>query len=152
VGSSAAIGVALLAYVIVVVGMIGLIALTAQEDPHLDDLRGLARRRPLVVAAVTILAIGMAGLPPTIAFFARLAVFEGAADSQLAWLVIVAAAATVLTAASAFRIAFACFEAGEHRWPSRRITTGVVAFAALVALAGGIAPGPWLQLAQGVRF
>jgi NADH-quinone oxidoreductase subunit N len=152
VGSSAAIGLALLAYVIAVVGLFGVIALTSRDDPDLGDLRGLARRRPLVVAAVLILAIGIAGLPPTIAFFARLAAFEGAAASQLAWLVIVAAGATVLMAASALRISFACFEAGEHRGQSRRVATGVVAIAALIALAGGIAPGPWLQLAQGVRF
>lgn len=150
--SGAAIGLAIAAYVVVVTGMFGVVALTALEEPQVGDLGGLARRRPVVVAAVAVLATGMAGLPPTIAFFARLAIFEGAARAQLAWLVIIAAVATVLMAVSAFRIAFAGFEAGEQRWPPHRIATGVVALTALIALAGGIAPGPWLQLAQGVRF
>jgi hypothetical protein len=35
---------------------------------------------------------------------------------------------------------------------SGRIAAGVIALTALIALAGGIAPDPWLQLAQGVRF
>jgi NADH-quinone oxidoreductase subunit N len=151
-GAGAAIGLTLLVYAIVVVGLFGVIAFAIPGDPRLADLRGLARRRPLLVVAVAILAIGMAGLPPTIAFFARLAVFEGAAGSQLAWLVILAAVTTVLTAASGFRVVFACFEAGEDRVPSGPIATGVIALAALIALAGGIAPGPWLELAQGVRF
>jgi NADH-quinone oxidoreductase subunit N len=102
--------------------------------------------------AVAILAIGMAGLPPTIAFFARLAVFEGAVGAQLAWLVIFAGAATVLTAVSGFRILFACLDAGDERMGADRIATGLVAITALIALAGGVAPGLWLQLAQGVRF
>ena len=151
-GEGAAIGLALLAYAAVVVGLFGVIAMATTNDPQLADLRGLARRRPLLVAAVMVLAIGMAGLPPTIAFFARLAVFEGAVGSQLAWLVILAAIATVLTATSGFRIVLACFEAGDARLSSGRIATGVIALAALIALAGGIAPDPWLQLAQGVRF
>jgi NADH:ubiquinone oxidoreductase subunit 2 (subunit N) len=79
-------------------------------------------------------------------------VFESAVGAQLAWLVIVASVATVLTAASGFRVVFACFDAGEDRVRSSRVAMGLVAFTALVALAGGIAPGPWLQLAQGVRF
>jgi len=151
-GEGAAIGLALLAYAVVVVGLFGVIAMVTTNEPQLADLRGLARRRTLLVAAVVVLVIGMAGLPPTIAFFARLAVFEGAAGSQLAWLVILAAIATVLTAASGFRIVFACFEAGDARVSSGRIAAGVIALTALIALAGGIAPDPWLQLAQSVRF
>jgi NADH-quinone oxidoreductase subunit N len=152
VGQGAAIGLALLAYAVVVVGLLGVVALSPADDARLEDLRGFARRRPLLVVAVLILAMGMAGLPPTIAFFARLAVFEGAAGSQLAWLVILAAIATVLTAASGFRIVFACFEAGDARLRTGRVAAAVIALTALIALAGGIAPDPWLQLAQGVRF
>lgn len=152
VGEGAPIGLALLAYAVVVIGLLGLVTLAAEHDPQLADLHGLARGRPLLVAAVALLAMGMAGLPPTMAFFARLAVFEGAAGSQLAWLVILAAVATVLMAASGFRIVFACFEAGDARMREGRIAAGMIALTALVALAGGIAPDPWLQLAQGVRF
>ena len=152
VGASPAIGLALLGYAVIVVGLIAVVALVPAVDAQLDDLRGVARRRPLLVAALAVLAIGMAGLPPTMGFFARLAVFEAAVDARLAWLVVVATITSVVVAASGLRMAFACLEAGKPRLSSDRIVSGVVALTALIALAGGIAPGPWLQLAQTVRF
>jgi NADH-quinone oxidoreductase subunit N len=152
VGAGDAIALALLVYVVVVPGLLGAIALVGSADPRLADLRGFARRRPLFVATVAVLAIATAGLPPTIGVFARLAVFERAANAQLAWLVIVAALAAVLMAASGLRIVFACFEGGEAVLAPGRVISALVAVAALVALAGGIAPGPWIQLTQAVRF
>jgi hypothetical protein len=55
-------------------------------------------------------------------------------------------------AASGLRIVFACFEVGHPEVVFGRIAAALVALASVVALAGGVAPGPWLQLAQGVRF
>jgi NADH-quinone oxidoreductase subunit N len=150
--ASTAIALAVLAYAVVVIGLFGFIAMMRSVDPQLTDLGGLARRRPLLVVALAILVVGMAGLPPTMVFFARLAVFEGAVVAQLAWLVIFAGIATVVTAASCARILFACFEAGEDRLSPRRVVSGIVVVAALITIAGGIAPGPLVQLAQGVRF
>ena len=152
VGASAAVSLALVGYAVVVVGLLAVVALVRPTDARFGDLRGVARRRPLVVAALAVFAIGVAGLPPTIAFFARLAVFEGAVDARLAWLVAVASITSVIAAASGLRMVFACLESGKPRLSSDRVVTGVVALTALVALAGGIAPGPWLQLAQTVRF
>jgi NADH-quinone oxidoreductase subunit N len=152
VGAGQAIALALLTYVVVVSGLLTTIGLARSEDPHLVELGGFARSRPLVVLTMGVLAMGIGGLPPTIGFFARLAVFEGAAGAQLAWLVIVAAVAAVLMAAAGLRIVFACFEAGEAAVGRGRIASALAAVAAVGALAGGIAPGPWIQLAQEVRF
>jgi NADH-quinone oxidoreductase subunit N len=150
--ASAAIALALVAYAVVVIGLFGVAALIPSEDPRLVDLRGVARTRPLLVAALAVLVIGMAGLPPTVVFFARLAVFESAVSAQLAWLVILAGVATVVTAASSARVLFAALEVGPDRLSSGRVASAVVVLAAVIAIAGGIAPRPLLELAQSVRF
>jgi len=127
-----------------------LVALSSTEHPQLTDLRGLARQARSSSPRWRSLRSAWR-LPPTIAFFARLAVFEGAAGSQLAWLVIVAAGATVLGAASGFRIVFACFEAGDVVWPATDRHRRRRAHGAHRSCRRDRASA-LLQLAQGVRF
>jgi len=150
-GANAAIAVAAATLVTVLVGLFAIIV-ALPEGASVDALRGIARRRPILTIALGVLLLGLAGLPPTIGFVARLAIFEVAIDAQLAWLVFVAALATVASAAAAARLAFACLDAGEGSAARGRGPVLLATASAVLVLLGGIAPGPLLELARGVRF
>ena len=151
--ASSAIAFYLVVYAALTVGAFGVITLLANDDPTLDDLHGLARRRPLVVIALGTLLLGLAGLPPTAGFLAKVYVFEAAIGARLAWLVVLAVLMSVVSAAYYLRVLFACLADGEGepaRGPS--IGGGVVVLAALAILIIGVVPGPLLDAVQSVRF
>ena len=142
-------------YAALTFGAFGVLALLANDDPTLDDLAGLARRRPVLVAALGVFLFGLIGFPPTAGFVAKLYIFEAAARGQLLWLVVLGALASVVSAAYYLRILLACFAPPrlDAVAPGRaRLGTIVVALAALAVLVVGIAPAPLLQAAQSVRF
>lgn len=132
---------------------IGAFALIAQlpSNVRLRDLRGLARRRPLFVAALGALLLGLAGLPPTVGFLAKLYVLELAVGAQLAWLAIIAALASVLSAVAYLRILFACLGEGEGA-PQRGRVNAIGLLAAIAVVLLGVVPGPLLSAVHNVRF
>ena len=140
-------------YATLTVGAFGVITLLTNDDPRIDDLHGLARRRPLMVTALGVLMLGLAGLPPTAGFLAKVYVFEAAIGAQLAWLVVLGVLTSVVSAAYYLRVLFACLAEGEGepaRGPS--LGGGVVVLSALLVLFIGILPGPLLDAVQSVRF
>ena len=151
--ASSAIAFYLVVYAALTLGVFGIITLLANDDPRIDDLHGLARRRPLLVVALGVLLVGLSGLPPTAGFLAKLYVFEAAMGAQLAWLVVLGVLASVVSAAYYLRVLFACLADGEGE-PAGRATVGggVVMLAALAVLVIGIVPGPLLDAVQNVRF
>jgi NADH-quinone oxidoreductase subunit N len=146
---------ALAVYVAHAAGLLGLRAILHGDEPALEDLAGLARRRPTLVFALGIVVLGLIGAPPTAGFLAKIYVFEVAVRSQLLWLVVLGSLAAVASAASYARIVLACFAAPRLDAvapPRGRIPTAVMLLAALAVVVGGIVPGPLLEAAQTVRF
>jgi NADH-quinone oxidoreductase subunit N len=68
------------------------------DASNLDDLRGLAHRRPALAAALTILLASLAGLPPTAGFLAKWYVFQAAVGSNLTWLAVVVVVTSIVAA------------------------------------------------------
>lgn len=151
--ASAAVAFYLVVYAALTLGAFGVITLLGNDDPRIEDLHGLARRRPLVVVALGVILLGLTGLPPTAGFLAKVYVFEAAMGAQLAWLVVLGVLASVVSAAYYLRILFACLADGEGE-PAGRPSVGgsVVVLAAIAVLVVGIVPGPLLDAVQGVRF
>jgi len=141
------------AYVLVALGSFGVILLASAkgfEADQLDDYRGLQRRDPLLAAAMMVLMFSTAGVPPFIGFWAKLRIFQALWESNHLWLVLVAAAMSVVGAYYYLRIIKLMYfdePAGELPHAPReagvRFALGVNA-AAVLAL--GIAPGPLLDL------
>ncbi len=135
------------------VGAFGAVARLGLDEPCLEDAAGLARRRPLVGATLIVLLLALAGLPPTGGFVAKLLVFEAAMRAQLAWLVVLAAATSVVSAAAYLRVIFVCLGEGKgapvHRWS---VSTAVVVAAAGMVLVLGIAPGLLVDPLRGLWF
>jgi len=89
-------------YAIMSVGAFGMVLLLSRagfEADKLEDFRGLNRRSPWYAFLMMLLMLSLAGLPPTVGFYAKLAVLQSAVAAGQVWL---AVAAVVLSLIGAF--------------------------------------------------
>jgi len=80
-------------YVLMNLGTFGIILLLARqgfEADQLEDYRGLARRKPWFAFMMLLLMFSMAGLPPTVGFYAKLSVLGAVVDIGMIWLAVLA--------------------------------------------------------------
>lgn len=117
---------------------------------RLHELGGLARRLPLVALASGVAAAALAGLPLTLGFFQDELLFKSAVEHGTGAAIALAAAAA-LTFAYLGRFWIGVF-LGRERATAHRIPFSlqwpVLALAAVLAV-GGVAVGPFLELAEG---
>jgi NADH-quinone oxidoreductase subunit N len=69
----------LLTYVLTTLGTFGLIMFLSRqgfESEQISDLAGLGRRSPWVAGVMTVFMFSLAGIPPMVGFFAKLAVIQ----------------------------------------------------------------------------
>jgi len=83
------------------------------------DLRGTGRRMPGTMAAFTIAALGMIGLPPTAGFISKWFLATGAAAAQQWWVIGVLVSSSVLNAIYFLPIIYAAwFQTPPEAWPA----------------------------------
>lgn len=76
-------------YVIVAAGAFAIIALLSKQGIELDQLehyRGLNARNPWLAFMMLLLMFSMAGVPPTVGFFAKLGLLEALVQAHYVWL------------------------------------------------------------------
>ncbi|WP_126454632.1 NADH-quinone oxidoreductase subunit NuoN [Sulfuriflexus mobilis] len=78
--------------------MVILLSRRGFEAENLDDLKGLNERSPWLALMMLLLMFSMAGVPPTVGFYAKLIVLKSVIDIQMAWLAIVAVLFSVIGA------------------------------------------------------
>lgn len=71
-------------------GIIMLLARSGFEADTLDDFKGLNQRSPWIAFLMLIVMLSMAGVPPTLGFWAKLAVLKAVVDIDMVWLAVVA--------------------------------------------------------------
>ena len=71
-------------------GIIMLLARQGFEADNIDDLKGLNQRSPWYAFMMMILMLSMAGVPPTVGFWAKLAVLNAVVDIDLVWMAVIA--------------------------------------------------------------
>ncbi|MFK8137422.1 MAG: NADH-quinone oxidoreductase subunit N [Bdellovibrionales bacterium] len=79
----------LITYCIVNLGMLSMVSMFEKNEGtqmSVDDLRGLASKRPWLAMAITIMLLSLAGIPPLVGFFGKFYIFSGAVDMGLYWL------------------------------------------------------------------
>jgi NADH-quinone oxidoreductase subunit N len=89
------------AYVLMTLGGFGMILLLSRkgfEAEELNDLRGLNARNPWYAFLMLLLAFSMAGIPPTIGFYAKFAVLQAALQAGFVGLVVYAVLMAVIGA------------------------------------------------------
>jgi NADH-quinone oxidoreductase subunit N len=142
-----------LVYVLTVLGSFGVILLASAkgfEADRLDDYKGLYRRDPLLAGTMMVLMFSTAGVPPFVGFWAKLRIFQVLWESGHLWLVIVAAAMSVVGAYYYLRVIKLMYfdESAMVPPPARRESAARLALGvnAAAVLALGLLPGPLLDL------
>ncbi|HGX92715.1 MAG TPA: NADH-quinone oxidoreductase subunit NuoN [Candidatus Tenderia sp.] len=79
-------------------GMIILLSRSGFEADKLDDFKGLNERSPWMAFMMLILLFSMAGVPPAVGFYAKLAVLQSVVDVGLVWLAVYAVVFSVVGA------------------------------------------------------
>ncbi|MFN2310169.1 MAG: NADH-quinone oxidoreductase subunit NuoN, partial [Gammaproteobacteria bacterium] len=80
-------------YAIMALGGFGMIVLLSRagfEAEELDDFKGLNERNPWFAGMMLLLMFSMAGVPPTVGFYAKLVVLEAVINVEMVWLALVA--------------------------------------------------------------
>jgi len=94
-----------LTYVLTTLGTFGLIMLLSRpgfESEQISDLSGLAKRSPWLAAVMAIFMFSLAGIPPTVGFYAKLAVLQSLITTNSPLLLQLAILAVVLSLIGAF--------------------------------------------------
>lgn len=119
-----------------------------EEGVTMDDLRGLFKRDPFSAFLMSCALITLAGIPPSIGFFAKFYVFKAVFEAGYYPLVVVGLLTAILSAVYYLKIASMMMEESvslplPHRsWPV--IFVGVLSVTALIVLS--CYPDPLIQL------
>ena len=111
----------LIVYAVMSLGAFGLLALLSHgttEIERIDDLKGLNQRSPWYAFLMLLLMFGMAGVPPTAGFYAKLLVIQAVVDVHLIWLAVTAVLFSVVGAFYYLRVVKVMyFDAPETQEP-----------------------------------
>jgi NADH-quinone oxidoreductase subunit N len=142
-----------LVYVLAALGSFGVILLASRkgfEAERLEDYKGLYQRDPLLALAMMLLMFSTAGVPPLVGFWAKLRIFQALWATDHLWLVMIAAAMSVVGAFYYLRvIKLMYFDDPPEGLPATARGSGVrvaLAVNAAAVLALGVFPGALLNL------
>ena len=130
-------------------GMVMLLAREGFEADMLDDFKGLNQRSPWWAFIMLIVMFSLAGIPPTIGFYAKFSVLEAAVNAGFTWLAVVAVMASLVGAFYYLRVVkLMYFDDPVDTAPivARRDNRVLLSFNGLLLLLFGIFPQPMMGL------
>ena len=140
-------------YALQLVGAFAVVSVVSGADnsaSSLEEYQGLARRSPVLAGALTVLLLGMAGLPVTSGFIAKFGVFAEAWNQGFEWLVVVGVLASVIAFAFYLRIIVAMYmdepDEGELSVPGT--VRWVLAASVVATILWGVLPDSLLSIAS----
>lgn len=92
-------------YVLTTLGTFGLIMFLSRqgfESEQIDDLAGLAKRAPWVAGVMTVFMFSLAGIPPMVGFYAKLAILQALVSTAVPGYLYLAIVAVLLSLIGAF--------------------------------------------------
>ncbi len=95
----------LVAYVLTTLGSFGMIMYLSREgfeSEQIDDLAGLARRKPWAAGVMSVFMFSLAGVPPMVGFYAKLAVLQALVSTNVTGYIVLAVLAVLLSLVGAF--------------------------------------------------
>jgi NADH-quinone oxidoreductase subunit N len=136
-------------YALTALGSFGVILLASSKGfdlDRLDDFKGLGRSRPVLAWAMLILVFSLAGIPPTVGFYAKLVVLESVISAGYIWLAVLAVLASLIGAFFYLRIVKVMFfdepETSNQSHPLCAFQQSVLSLNSFAVLLLGILPGP----------
>jgi len=95
----------IVSYVMTTLGTFGIILLLSRqgfESENIDDLKGLSRRSPWFAAVMAVFMFSLAGVPPTVGFYAKFSVLQAIVSTNVYGYIVLAVAAVVFSLIGAF--------------------------------------------------
>jgi NADH-quinone oxidoreductase subunit N len=142
----------IITYVIMSVGAFGMVLFLSRagfDSDKLEDFRGLNRRSPWYAFLMMLLMLSLAGLPPTVGFYAKLAVLQAAVAAGQVWLAVAAVVFSLIGAFYYLRIVKLMYfdEPKDASVPQAGLGVRVLMSAnGLALLVFGILPQPLMGL------
>src|SRR5512135_1391618 len=139
-------------YVLMSLGGFGMIMLLSREGfeaDHINDLKGLNQRSPWLAFMMLLLMFSMAGVPPTVGFYAKFSVLNAVVQAGHLWLAVVAVLFSLIGAFYYLRIVkLMYFDAPESHAPIAvgQDSTLLISANGLGVLALGILPGTLMSV------
>ncbi|MDT8383220.1 MAG: NADH-quinone oxidoreductase subunit NuoN [Gammaproteobacteria bacterium] len=130
-------------------GMVILLSRAGFEADQLSDFKGLSQRSPWFAFIMMILMFSMAGVPPTIGFYAKFAVLQAVVDVGLTWLAVTAVIFSIIGVFYYLRIVkLMYFDKPEDTQPIESCTDMKLVLSAngLGVLLLGLAPGSLMAM------
>lgn len=144
----------LLTYGLMNVGAFALVSLVSRRDEEMAELSGfagLAKRNPIVAAAMAVFMLSLAGIPPTAGFWGKLYVFKAAVAEGYVVLAVVALLNSAVAMFYYLRVIVTMYmrEPQHEAYDGDSVQIGAAMTAAAVALLYfGLAPAPLANLAR----
>lgn len=144
-------------YVLVAAGafaIIGLLSKSNMEFDQLEDYRGLNARNPWLAFIMLLLMFSMAGVPPTVGFFAKLGLLEALVEAHYVWLAALALLFAIIGAYYYLRIVMLMyFEEPKAALVGTRLkmspgVMAVVTVNGLAALVLGLLPSALIDMCR----
>ena len=136
-------------------GIVMLLSRKGFESDRLDDLRGLNARSPWWAFVMMLVMFSLAGLPPTVGFYAKLLVLQAAVRAGFVWLAVLGVIAALIGAFYYLRIVkIMYFDEPVDRAPieARGDTRILLSANGLALLLFGILPQPLMGLCAVALF
>jgi NADH-quinone oxidoreductase subunit N len=139
-------------YVLTAAGAFGMVLLMSRagfEAEELDDYRGLNQRSPWYAALMLLLMFSLAGVPPTVGFYAKLSVLDAVVKAGQVWLAVVAVIFSLIGAFYYLRVVkLMYFDDPRDTAPIRPALDARMLLSAngLAVLVLGVLPGPLMTL------
>ena len=111
------------------------------KETTLDDISGIARKRPLFAVSFAILLFSLAGIPPTIGFMGKYFLFLSLIESNLWWLAIIAVLNSAISVYYYFRVVLYMWKEPKSQFSTNRnVDFVVLTFAVVVIILGILTP------------
>ena len=139
-------------YVLTTLGTFGLIMLLARsgfEAENIDDFKGLNQRSPWFAFVMLILMFSLTGIPPTVGFYAKLAVLQAVLATGQVWLAVVSVLLSLIGAFYYLRVVKVMYfdePVDTTKIESTNDMRVVLSLNGAAVLALGILPGPLMAV------
>ncbi|MCA8979923.1 MAG: NADH-quinone oxidoreductase subunit N, partial [Planctomycetes bacterium] len=117
-------------------------------NDHIDSLKGLGRKAPLVSIVMVAFLVSLTGLPPTMGYYGKFLLFTAAIDNGMTWLAVIAGLNSAISLFYYFRIAKALFlkEPSDESVPrTQPIFTGMLTAFGVCTVLFGLYVSPIMQ-------
>lgn len=139
----------LFAYMFMNLGAFGVLAYLSRDGKEcetFDDISGLWRKRPYLALALGVFMFSLAGIPPTLGFFAKYRLFLSAVQADFYWLAVIGILSSVVSAYYYLRVlVYAYMKEETTTFPSFKFASSVVLIVLCIGtLVLGVFPfGSW---------